>query len=149
MTGDRRGLTLIEILVTLAIFSLSTMLVSFLFMNYLKDNNRLLAYQDLSNNGRFILVMIIQEVRQKEITTATADTLTLADGTVFRLVGTNLLRNDDRINQTNIRVTNIDFYYSNVAQPFLTMMISLEKDSWKGGTVSLDLQTTISSRIYE
>lgn len=148
MTGDRRGLTLVEILITLAIFSLAISLVSFLFMNYLKDNNRLLAYQDLSNNGRFILEMIAREARQKEIQSG-GESLTFADGTIYSLSGTDLSRNDDQINNSNIEVTDVDFYYSSTDQPFLTIVLALEKSTWKAGTLSLNLQTTVSSRIYE
>lgn len=63
----QKGLTLVEVLIVLAIFSITALLAINILLNYLKIENQLLAKQSLENNLRFTLESLARDIRESRI----------------------------------------------------------------------------------
>lgn len=147
----RKGFTLVEMIVAMALFLMGTLLVSVLFMNFLKDNDRLRAQQELSQNGRSILENMAKAIREKSLdaTLTDDDTLAFLDGTVFQYTSPNILKNGSAMNPSSTTVSSVIFSQDSASeQPLMLILVRLEK-TYRGKTESMDFQTTISSRVYE
>jgi len=60
----KRAFTLIELLVYMAIFSLVLISVTSFFLNTVSSNIKESSYQEVQQNGRFVMTKIIQEVKK-------------------------------------------------------------------------------------
>jgi len=73
----RQAFTLIELLVAMAIFTVVITVVFGLFSTALKGQRRVIALQNIQENGRFLLEFIAKELRMSKINTANGTSTTL------------------------------------------------------------------------
>jgi prepilin-type N-terminal cleavage/methylation domain-containing protein len=145
---NSRGFTLVEMMVAVSVFAVSVTVITFIFLNYLNDYRFLKSQQTLVSSGRYALDMMAKEAKEKEISSVTATTLTFSDGTTYALSDGLLSRNGEELSY-GYDVDSLNFYYSENGQPWLTIDMSISHNYRLGKANSIDLQTTVSSRLYE
>jgi len=110
---NRKGVTLIELLVSLSLFSLVIIVVLSLFSMGISSQRKVLALQGVQENARFMLEFMAKEIRMGVITAATSSTLTLRrpDGEIinYAFSGQNIQRTSSSssgpINSADISVS--------------------------------------------
>lgn len=164
-----KGVSLLELIVAIAIFSIVITLVVSLFMTALKGQRRVIALQNAQDNARFLLDFMAKEIRQSTITTlATGPSysldITRPDGvTKIRYVfnANNIERNiiegdgaSGPINSGQVTVTGRFFIGGTSGgpggdnlQPKVTIALKVQTIGSKvEETAIINLQTTLSSR---
>lgn len=154
------GFTLIELITSLAIFSVLIAILSALFISSLTMQRRAFNIQQLVENSNFILDAMTKEVRTARVRTSASPSdildfantssesvqYSLAGGSVHRTVnGT-----DTVMNSNAVEFTRLQFYISGVAtgdkrQPRITIVASLRSRE-VNQRQSMDIQTTLSQR---
>jgi prepilin-type N-terminal cleavage/methylation domain-containing protein len=126
----KRGFTLIEFLIYIAIVSLFLVLVSGFFWNIVFGNIKESSYQEVQQNGRFALTKIIQETKKSTginspLPGFSSDTLSLTiaaanlNPTVFKLTNGKLTitkgnggtyeLTSDQVKVSNLQFTNLSY----------------------------------------
>lgn len=65
---NKQGMTLVEALVAISVFSVLSMVVSSIFLNVNSLQRNTANFQRLQNDGRFIIEKLAREIRSREIT---------------------------------------------------------------------------------
>lgn len=154
-----KGLTMLELLVAMAIFSIVITIVVSLFMTALKGYRKNLALQNIQDNARFLLDFIAKELRMATINSGTSSSLniTRSDGTAvtYSFGGGNLTRTTSEtsgpINSEKI-IVNGSFYVSGITggdelQPKVTIALKIEDQGTKPQErAAINIQVTLSQR---
>lgn len=165
MNKNNSGFTLIEMLVTVFVFSILMTIAGSIFVQSLDVQRRAFAIQALEENGRFSLELMAREIRFSEVKTTDTNcpanpstTLSLVhpvNGDIqYSLRGTIISRTVDGVDQVltsnEVEVTNLNFCVfgqteGDSVQPRVTISMSLMAGDREPQVI--DLQTTITSRL--
>jgi len=160
MSGNKKGLTLIELIIALAIFSIVVLLVSDIFLDVIKGQRRSIGIQNIEENLRYTLERMSREIRMSEVKTGegtfssldiTAHKPTGDEDVSYKLSSDEITRNDIPITSKNtVKITELKFYVKkNSVQPRVTIVIKAESKDGKQEQISkIHLQTTVVSREY-
>lgn len=164
------GFTLIEITVTIMVFSIIVVLVSSIFVRAIEIERRTVWSQRVQENATLVIESMAKEIRVSAIVnqdtpncTTPASTLTMNHPTAcggspcditYTLSGTNVLRQtvsfSSFVNSTDVQFTRLNFCITGSGinddqSPKVTILTSIR--STKGFPPSrVDLQTTVTSR---
>ncbi len=160
-----KSFTLIELLIYTAIISLVLVLITGFFWNIVSGNIKENSYQEVQQNGRFVMTKITQEIKKAiginspvQGFSANSLSLMMSDSnlspTIFSVSGGKLMivqgtsapieLTTDQIVVSNLQFTNLS--YSNTPGT-LRVEITLESLNPAGKTeyqASIDLKTTVS-----
>lgn len=159
---------MIELIVSIAIFSIIITIVVTLFASALKGYRRNLALQNVQENARFLLDFITKELRMSTVDAATQNgelsylTIIRPDGAriTYTFSGTGKYLNraiqggsSGAVNSDEVMVTG-RFYVSGVGddnlEPKATIVLRVEnKGNKPEEKVSMNLQATLSQRNIE
>lgn len=159
---QRRGFTLIELVVAVAIFSVVIIIVMSCFSMAIKAQKRVISIQSIQENAKFILDFMAKETRMSIINN-TADGISSilnmtrsSDGSsvVYSFIDGNLTRNGKSMNPDDISITG-NFYISGVVeddglQPKVT--ISMKLKGLGGQTeeeIEISTQATLCQRLLD
>ena len=168
MIYSSKGFTLVEVLVSIFIFSIIMLAVGSSFVSALNVQRHAFNVQQVQENASYVIDTILKEVRVSEILPpvpdSCVDTPAVGDLTVghpdfgpihYYMTGGNIIReNSDeslQLNSNAIEFTNFKFCISGSElrdgqQSRITMYASMR--STKGGQQEIiDIQTTISPRL--
>jgi uncharacterized protein (TIGR02599 family) len=161
---NNKGFTLVELLVSLALFSIVILVVLSILSMGITGQRKVLALQGAQENARFILEFIAKELRMSVINGSTASTLdiTRSDGNRIGYSFTN--GNIERrtipggqggaINSDSVTVSG-SFYVAGVGkadsqQPKVTIILGVSgKGTKTEEQARIDMQTTLSQRILD
>ena len=165
---NKKGFTLVELLVSAAIFSILILAATGIFVKIMNVQKKALAIQEVQDNISYTMEMISKEIRMmSEITTknTASDTLVFKNSKdpvqniVYSLSGGQLMRSVDGgiqypITSSKVEVTDLTFYINDWnlttgPQPTVTVNMVMEISDGAFGKASARLQTTLSGRIYE
>ena len=162
---NNSGFTLVEMLVTVFVFSIIMTIAGSIFVQALDLQRRAFSIQDLEETGRFALETMAREIRFGDIQTADSncpsspsDELQIMHPVngdiIYRHRDTRIVKvtNGTARNlvfDQDLEVTNLRFCVSGVTegdniQPKVTILISLS--TGKKDTQTIDLQTTVTQR---
>lgn len=167
----KKGFTLLEVLVAISIFVFIASTVSTIFINILKSQQKSFHFQEVQDNGSYIMEMIAREIRMSGVVAdfGPQDSINIirndnGDQISYSLSldGTKILRRVDSseplrqmsplpINSDKVKINNLQFYVSNLLPTFensnyhrVTIVLGLE--SADDPLTNIDLETTITSR---
>lgn len=169
-----KGLTLIELIVAMGIFSVIIVIVVGLFVATLKGYRKSAALQNVQENARFLLDFMTKEIRQSTITSVVGaggyhgNTLNIRrpDNTNITYIfdGTNIQRtvvgspsSSGSINSQQVMVSG-GFFISGTTggtgadsfQPKVTISLKVQTQATKAEErAAIDLQATLSQRILD
>jgi prepilin-type N-terminal cleavage/methylation domain-containing protein len=162
---QNQGFTLIEMLVTVAVFSVLMTIVGAIFVQTLDLQRIAFNLQTIEENSRFALEVMAKEIRFGEMMDPSTscpgnDSLSLTHPVngdiVYSLLDGRIHRNvngiDTILTGDNVNVTRLSFCVSGTEnddgiQPRVTILMSMETGI-KNPQV-IDLQTTITSRLLD
>lgn len=154
----RTGFTVVELLVAMAVFSITVVLVTSIFVGVINSQRKNTNTQDILDNGRFILEAIARAVRQSDIGTldGVSDTLTISHpvkgAVVYSLSGGQVMENGVALSSSNVVVSRLDFIVAGNSltdntQPRVTISLALRDVNQKPSEQStINLQTTLTPR---
>ena len=161
--ADNRGFTIVEIVVTIFIFSIMVVLVTSIFARAIALERRIVAAQRVQENATFLMESMAKEIRvsaivNQDATTCTATTLTLNHpvyGTIIYSldISGNIQRQatlTEIVSSSDVQFTRMRFCIfgsSPIDQmtPRVTIIFSL-KNRVGSANIVADLQTTVVSR---
>ncbi len=163
---NEKGLTLVELLMSAAIFSILILSATGIFVKIMNVQKKALAIQEVQDNISYTMEMISKEIRMmSEITTKNTalDTLSFKNSKekdiVYSLIDGQLMRKEgiedsQTITSSNVTVSDLTFYVNNWdttsgPQPMVTINLVMEISDGNFGKAQARLQTTLSGRIYE
>jgi len=160
-----KGFTLIEMMVTVAVFTILMTIIGAIFTQTLDLQRTAFHLQTLEENGRFTLETIAREIRFGELTTLStacpgSNTLSLVhpvNGDIrYDLVDGRVVRNVNDVNailtSEKVDVTNLSFCITGAdagdrEQPKVTILMSMETGA--KNPQKIDLQTTVTTRFLD
>ena len=157
---NNKGYTIPELLIAVAIFSIVILGAVDIFIKSIESQRELFVESEVGNNARYAMEVMAKEIRMAENTSTvngSYNTLTITNSKgidiVYSLDGTRIKRKIGGINNTwitsdKIKVTNLNFFVNNWdlsagPQPRITISMIV-----KSGDSEINLQTTLSLRIY-
>jgi len=159
----RKGLTLIELLVAVAIFSVVIIITMSSFSMAIRAQKKVISLQSIQENAKFILEFIAKEIRMSVIDRDSPNglsnnlsvTRSSNDEVVsYSFANGNLTRNGVLMNSESINITG-SFYIGGVGdtdnlQPKLTITMKLKGlgDSIEE-EVTINTQATLSQRLLD
>ena len=164
----KNGFTLIELIVSVFIFSIMVTIAGGSFAGTLTLQRRALNIKRVEENGRFILEIMARELRvANPINTADnscpgsgAPTLSFqhpVNGAIeYSLSGSRVHRRvggaDSVVSNPDVEVTRLVFCVSgnavnNDRQPRVTIILGLKAGGGAADSAAIDLQTTVSQRV--
>lgn len=155
----KKGFTLIEVLVALAVFSTAVTIVTDVFLMSAKAQRKILATQRLQADARFVLETMAREARMGTgVTSPNEGQLILKDNEgkqiIFSLWGTKIQVTKENlmadITPTDIKVTQLKFNILSNRQPArVTILLVTEMEEPPLGiNPQVVLQTTVSGRNF-
>jgi len=165
------GFTLLEVLVAISIFVFIASTVSAIFINILKSQRKSFRFQEVQDNGSYIMEMISREIRMSGVDADSGpqDIINIVrndngDNIAYSFDENNfkILRNVDSsdlsretdwlpINSDKVKINNLQFYVSYLLSTFensnyhrVTIVLGLE--SAEDPLTNINLETTITSR---
>jgi len=155
-----KGLTLIELITAIGIFSVIIVIVISLFAATLKGYRKSAALQNVQDNVRFLLDFMTKEIRQSTINSSAGEgdslIITRPDSTsvTYAFNGTNIQRNGSSINSENVAVSGRFLISGTTAgdnlQPKVTISLKVQTQATKAEEkASINLQATLSQRILD
>jgi len=151
------GFTLVELLVSMAVFLLVIVAVVQIFQLGMSGAFRIFGRQSSLDAARFIMESVGKELRMSKINTGSGGPLgslsiVNSAGMAVQYVfsGNNITRNGEALNPSKVGVTGAFFVSNNgTAQPRVTMVMKVRNQAVKiSEQTQINLQTTISSRQY-
>jgi prepilin-type N-terminal cleavage/methylation domain-containing protein len=160
-----RGFTMIELIVTVAVFSMTAVLIVSIFARAMSVQRRATSAEKLQANGTFIIESIAKEIRVSNIenqdsANCTATSLSMTHPyqgtTTYSLINGNVYKSitipatfNSIVNSTEVTITRLNFCItgSGLADnqpPKVTILIALENSF--GQILHFDFQTTVVSR---
>ncbi|MFA6422051.1 MAG: type II secretion system protein [Candidatus Buchananbacteria bacterium] len=174
--NNKKGFTLIEMLMAVAIFAVASVIIMSTFVNAINLEQQTANYQKLQNDGRYIVEKIAKEVRGREIIpiypgqNPTSSINFFPDEydsivSIYYDPNTkNLIYSQDgfadSLNSPNVEIEELKFFilpskdpFSNVpisnVQPRATIYMKLKNKPAGKYAKELIIQTTISSKFYK
>ena len=163
-----KGFTLVELLVSAAIFSILILSATGIFVKIMNVQKKAFAIQEVQDNISYTMEMISKEIRMmSEIDESTkgqeVSTLvfknTKEEDIVYSLIDGQLMRKEgiedsQAITSSNVTVSDLTFYVNNWdatsgPQPIVTVNMVMEISDGNFGKAQARLQTTLNGRIYE
>lgn len=165
---NKRGFTLIELVVAAFIFSVLVVIAGGSFVSVLNLQRRALNIKKVEENGRFVLELMTRELRvanpinTSDVNCPTSPTNTInfqhpVNGAIgYSLNGTQIQRRvngvDTVITNPDVEVTRLVFCISGNTvsddrQPKVTIILSLKSGGSAVQAATIDLQTTVSQRV--
>ena len=158
----QKGVTLIELIVASGIFILIIFVIFGIFINVLKSQIKNLAFQEIQNNGRYILEMMVKEIRMSKVITDLGehDSLEIIRNSdnkevIYSLNNFQLFREleDEQlpISSEEVKVNHLKFYVSSLLPLYVDtyyhrITIVMELESQRDPESKINLQTTVSPR---
>lgn len=164
----QKGFTLVEVLVTIVIFSFVLIIVSSIFVYSLNLQRRALNLQQAEENAAYVIEFLTKEIRVATITLPAADsncpsipssslTIDHPDTGIIKyyLSGSDLIREVNGVpgvvNSNTVRFVKFDFCVRGVPagdmiQPRVTLSAAISSTK-TNQQATIDIQTTISSRV--
>ena len=160
---NKKGYTIIELLVAMFIFTIVIIVVFSLFTMAIRGQRRIIAQQNIQENARFLIAFIAKEIRMSVISSSQANgtsaslTLTRSDGgsVVYTFISNKLKRtssiSDDFISSDDVLVTG-NFYVEGMVlnddlQPKVTIVLGIQGVGAKvEEKAKINVQTTLSPR---
>jgi len=166
-----KGLTLIELIVAMGIFSVIIVIVVGLFVATLKGYRKSAALQNVQENARFLMDFMTKEIRQSTIISGDNHSLILERpdpsnppailNITYNFDGTNIQRtvagspsSSGAINSQQVMVSGA-FFISGITsgdglQPKVTISLKVQTQATKAEEkAAIDLQATLSQRILD
>jgi prepilin-type N-terminal cleavage/methylation domain-containing protein len=172
-TSYSSGFTLIELLAAVAIFSIVMIAVSGIFINAIKEQKIILAKQSIADNSRYAMDFMLKELRMaRDISSSSKNgnfsSLTFTSSNcdpvchdiTYSFDGANkrITRNDltagtgvRTISSDEITVSSLNFNINDwgaARAPRITIFMKVEKAISASSQAALELQSTITPRIY-
>ncbi len=167
---DKKGFTLVELIVAIAVFSTVIVVVSSIFVSVVGSQRKNINNQDVIDNARFVLESIGRSVRQSQVQSpnGTSSNLTLnhpiksiityslSSGQVMEKTSADV--RPVALSSSNVFVERLDFRVAGVGfnspndqkQSRVTISISLRSTAQPAGVdTTTNLQTTITPRNLE
>jgi prepilin-type N-terminal cleavage/methylation domain-containing protein len=169
-----KGLTLIELIVAMGIFSVIIVIVVGLFVATLKGYRKSAALQNVQENARFLMDFMTKEIRQSTIISGDNHSLILERpdpsnppailNITYNFDGTNIQRtvagspsSSGAINSQQVMVSGAFFISGTTGgtgadsfQPRVTISIKVQTQATKAEErAAIDLQATLSQRILD
>lgn len=172
---NEKGITLVELLISVIIFSIVMIAVVGILISAIKSNQRIVAKQENIDSARYSMEFMIKELRMaKSIDGAYKNNIftaiqfqNSADQTVnYSYDSTNkrIIRNDGTasgdqpISSGDIDVTTLNFFINNWdltalpatdrRAPLVTIFIKMKGKTGVAANEIIDLQSSVSPRIY-
>lgn len=154
---DKKGFTLVELIVGVAIFSLVIMVAVSLFTAVLRSQRKSIAIQNIQDNGRYLIGFVAKEIRMSEIRISDGETSILyiyhpEHGDItYEFTGTQITRNNEPINSDEVEVQGT-FHVDGRSggdeeQPRVTIVMRMRTIGTKvEEQARINLQTTLSQR---
>ena len=169
ITHNKKGFTLIEILVAITIFSILITIVLGIFSSTLQIRQRYNQIKEIEDNARYTMELMSREIRMAQsidageatsppdseidFTNSFAEAISFcrADSTgTCDSSGDYLAKNNTVLTSNKVKITNLTFYVNNfdlVNGPHPRVTISMTMSS-NDDSVSMNFQTTVSLRNY-
>ncbi len=162
-TQHEKGFTIIEVLITALVFSIMASAVSSIFVQVINSERRVLAAQQIQENGQFILELMSREIRVSKIEnqesldcSATALTITHpVNGTVSYALSNGVLQRTasgvtTTLSSSTIRFLRLNFCImgsglTDTQTPRVGIIASIENSTGKD-ILAFQLQTMVTSR---
>lgn len=161
---NEKGVTLVELLIAVTVLSMAMAIASSMFANSMKEQQKIIAKQNTTDNSRYITEFMIKEIRMaKAIDSGSKNgifstiTFTNSSGSAvtYSLLGNTILRNggsgDQPISSNEISVSALTFSvnnWSSTVAPRVTIFIKAETPASAPQKASAELQASVSPRIY-
>lgn len=171
---NEKGISLIELVVAVSVFSLVVMATSGIFLNAIKTQRTIIAKKNVAEDAQYVMEFMVKELRMAKINVADL-TLTFNDGAgsqlnfnnspssvvsfinfnnetiKYSLLGNKIQRNDIDITSGGIKINSLGFTLNNWdlsvgPAPLVSILIKAESVNGVGGQI--EMQATISPRIY-
>lgn len=168
---SNKGFSLVELTVAVAIFSIIIISAGSIFIQILKTQKEMLSKQILIDEGRYIMESMMKDIRMGYgfsigIPEAPNDNTQLNftryndsgdsptglycrafESGVCNQGGTYLAKTGNQLISSNkVIITNLEFYLDTTDQPYVTVVLTLEPQNYRGTKPSLKLQNTVSQR---
>ena len=165
ITYNKKSFTLIEILVSIAVFVLVITAATGIFISAFQGKQRVVQLKEIEDNGRYIIDLMSREIRAGFIPDSQSgnndSSLTIEDnyGTVnsesiiyeLDIASKSLIRNGYRITSNRVKVDDITFYVNDFfcsnRQPQIT--ISMTISAANNSAIKMNFQTTVSPRFID
>ena len=160
MIGNRstkNAFTITELIVAVAIFSIVAIAAVGLLTTALRSQRKVIAVQNIQDNGRYLIGFIAKEVRMSEIRSSDGG-ITVLDIThpengdiTYVFSGTQILRNTEPINSDEVEVSGSFYVDGKLAgdneQPRVTIIMKVSTTGVKiEEQAEINLQTTLTQR---
>lgn len=158
---NKKGFTLIELIIAIAIFVVVTSLVVSLLMTSLKGQKKVIAIQNVQDNARYLMEFMAKEIRMSDIDSATYYTLNISrpggESVSYSFVGDNIIRTDSSMSgpiNSNQVLVNGRFYATGIGsgdnqQPKVTIVMKVETQGKPEEESEISIQTTLTPRNLE
>jgi len=162
--ANKRGYTLLELLVAMSMFTIVLVVVLGLFSMAIKSQRRVIAQQNVQENARFLLEFMAKEIRMSTITSTNsidgpspslALTRSDSDSVTYSISGGKIFRNDSPVSSEQV-IVNGYFYIkgrdpnpliNDYLQPQVTIALEVEGVGVKiEEKTKINIQTTLSQR---
>lgn len=156
MSNNKKGFTLVELIVGVAIFSLVILIAVSLLAAALRVQRRSMAIQNVQDNSRYLIGFVAKEIRMSEIKNPDGPSTVLSIyhlkhlDIIYEFTGTQIKRNGDVISSDEVKVEGtfyVDGRGGDDDQPRVTIVMKVRTT---GGKVEeraeINLQTTLSQR---
>lgn len=157
-----KGFTLIEMIVTLGIFSILLVTVLAVFMRGFVTQRQVLEMQAVQRDGSYIMEILSRDIRMAQDFPSIAPgesstSLTFKDhagnNVTYALSGDNFMINGAQANASDVKITSLRFYsndnpdgdYSR-SEPLITVVMSVQ--SRKNPAAIINLETSVAMRLY-
>ncbi|MBU3965337.1 prepilin-type N-terminal cleavage/methylation domain-containing protein [Patescibacteria group bacterium] len=161
---NEKGVTLVELLIAVTVLSIAMAIASSMFANSMKEQQKIIAKQNVTDNSRYITEFMIKEIRMARsidsgskngIFSAITFTNSSGNAVTYSLSGNTILRNsgsgDQPISSGEISVSALTFSINNwgpTVAPRVTIFIKAETPASVAQRASAELQASVSPRIY-
>lgn len=167
------GFSLVELLVAIAIFSIVITAILGVFITIIKEQKIILGRQEIADNARYAMEFMSKELRMANsitnnggnfpsltFTNSNCDSNAVCHEIIYSLDNGKIMRKDtylgvtkgnQAISSDKITISKLSFLvngWSLTEAPRVTIVIKGEKTVYSAQKVFLDLQSTISPRLY-
>lgn len=161
--NEEKGLTMIELIVSIGIFGLVIGMTVGIFVLALSSQRRIIALRNTEDNVRFTVEAMAREIKTGKNFTGNSSTVSFTNAkgetVVYRLNGQAVEKSSDGgvsysvVTGTEVTVNYLNFYFMHQApeeglEPRITVTIGVTS-SVGNQTANLKIQTTISGRYLQ
>ncbi len=154
---NKKGVTLIEVVVALGIFSVVSTIAINVFATTLQTQRKVFNAQLVQENGRYLMESVSKEIRTSKVNSSTGQSSSLnitnskGQDVNYVISGGQLLRNGEVLNSSRAGISGYFFVNKGTdIQPSATIAILIKSkgNGQPSQQSSINLQTTVSSRSY-